>query len=157
MFHDFEDARQFVVDNDVRMADLKYTDLWGSWHHVTVPATQFTLALAEGGVGFDASSVGLKLLKAGDMVVVPDLSTGFMDPFCDASTLGFICSSKEADTRQDFPRDPRNIARRAEAYLREMGIADESRWGPEFEFYIFDSVAFENTVHRVGYRLESAE
>ena len=157
MFHDFDDARQFVVDNDVRMVDLKYTDLWGSWHHVTVPATQFTLALAEGGVGFDASSVGLKPLKAGDMVVVPDLSTGFMDPFCDASTLGFICSSKEADTRQDFPRDPRNIARRAEAYLREMGIADESRWGPEFEFYIFDSVAFENTVHRVGYRLESAE
>ncbi|MGD2206798.1 MAG: type I glutamate--ammonia ligase, partial [Anaerolineae bacterium] len=69
----------------------------------------------------------------------------------------FICSAKEADTRQDFPRDPRNIARRAEKRLQEIGIADGSQWGPEFEFYIFDSVAFENKVHSVGYRLESAE
>ncbi len=157
MFHTFDEAKQFVIDNDVKMVDLKYTDLWGRWHHVTVPASQFTPALLDEGVGFDASSVGLKPLKAGDMVVVPDLTTGFLDPFWEAPTLSFLCSAKEADTRQDFPRDPRNIARRAEAYLRELGIADESRWGPEFEFYIFSSVAFENEIHRVGYRLESAE
>ncbi len=157
MFDNFDQARHFIADNDVKMVDLKYSDLWGRWHHVTVPAIQFMPSLIEEGVGFDASSVGLKPLKAGDMVVVPDLSTGFLDPFWEASTLSFICSAKEADTRLDFPRDPRNIARRAEAFLREQGIADESRWGPEFEFYIFDSVAFENEVHRVGYRLESAE
>jgi glutamine synthetase len=157
MFHSFDETRHFVDEHDIKMVDLKYTDLWGRWHHVTVPATQFTPVLLEEGVGFDASSVGLKPLKAGDMVVVPDLSTGFVDPFWDAPTLSFLCSAKEADTRLDFPRDPRNIARRAEAYLREAGIADESRWGPEFEFYIFSSVAFENEVHRVGYRLESIE
>jgi glutamine synthetase len=157
MFHNFEEARHFVADHEIKMVDLKYADLWGRWHHVTVPSSQFTPALLEEGVGFDASSVGLKPLKAGDMVVVPDLSTGFVDPFWQAPTLSFICSAKEADTRLDFPRDPRNIARRAEAYLREVVIADESHWGPEFEFYIFDSVAFENEVHRVGYRLESAE
>jgi glutamine synthetase len=157
MFRDFDEAKRFAVDNGIKMVDLKYTDLWGRWHHVTVPVGQFTPSLLEEGVGFDASSVGLKPLKAGDMVVVPDLSTGFVDPFWEAPTLSFVCSAKEADTRQDFPRDPRNIARRAEAYLQEMGIADESRWGPEFEFYIFDSVAFENEVHRVGYRLESSE
>jgi glutamine synthetase len=118
MFHNFEEASRFVADHDIKMVDLKYTDLWGRWHHVTVPASQFTTALLEEGVGFDASSVGLKPLKAGDMVVVPDLSTGFVDPFWKAPTLSFICSAKEADTRLDFPRDPRNIARRAEAYLR---------------------------------------
>jgi glutamine synthetase len=157
MFATFDEAQRFVVDNAVKMVDLKYTDLWGRWHHVTLPASQFTPSRLEKGVGFDASSVGLKPVKAGDMVVVPALSTGFLDPFWDATTLSFICSAKEADTRQDFPRDPRNIARRAETYLQELGIADESRWGPEFEFYIFDSVAFENEVHRVGYRLESSE
>ncbi len=157
MFGDFEEALQFIQSNGVKTVDLKYTDLWGRWHHVTVPASGFTPSLVGGGVGFDASSVGLKPLKAGDMVVVPDLSTGFVDPFWNAKTLAFICSAQEADTRQDFPRDPRNIARRAESFLREAGLGDESLWGPEFEFYIFDSVAFENAVHRVSYRLESSE
>lgn len=157
MFSNFDQAQKFIADNAVKMVDLKYADLWGRWHHVTVPASQFTSRRVQDGVGFDASSVGLKPLKAGDMVVVPDLSTGFMDPFWDAPTLSFICSAKEADTRQDFPRDPRNIACRAEAYLQELDVADESRWGPEFEFYIFDSVAFENEIHHVGYRLESSE
>jgi glutamine synthetase len=157
MFHSFDEATQFVADRQIQMVDLKYTDLWGRWHHVTLPVSQFAPDLLEEGVGFDASSVGLKPLKAGDMVLVPDLSTGFVDPFWEAPTLSFLCSAKEADTRQDFPRDPRNIARRAEEYLREIGVADESRWGPEFEFYIFQSVAFENEAHRVGYRLESSE
>ena len=157
MFHSFDDAKQFVIDRQIQMVDLKYTDLWGRWHHVTLPVSQFAPDLLEVGVGFDASSVGLKPLKAGDMVLVPDLSTGFVDPFWEAPTLSFLCTAKEADTRQDFPRDPRNIARRAEEYLREIGVADESRWGPEFEFYIFQSVAFENEVHRVGYQLESSE
>ncbi|MFN2290748.1 MAG: glutamine synthetase beta-grasp domain-containing protein, partial [Anaerolineae bacterium] len=157
MFKSFVEAKQFVLDQGVRMVDLKYADLWGRWHHVTVPASQFTPLLLEEGVGFDASSVGLKPLKAGDMVIVPDLSTGFLDPFWEAPTLSFICSAREADTHLDFPRDPRNIARRAEGYLRELGIAEGSSWGPEYEFYVFDSVAFENEIHRVGYRLESSE
>jgi glutamine synthetase len=157
MFDSFVEAEQFVLDHDVCMVDLKYADLWGRWHHVTLTASQFTPLLLEEGVGFDASSVGLKPLKAGDMVIVPDLATGFMDPFWEAPTLSFICSAREADTHIDFPRDPRNIARRAEGYLQELGIADKSSWGPEYEFYVFDSVAFENEIHRVGYRLESSE
>jgi glutamine synthetase len=157
VFDTFDQAKAFVDDRDVCMVDLKYTDLWGRWHHVTVPASQFTPQLMEEGVGFDASSVGLKPLKAGDMVIVPDLSTGFLDPFWDATTVSFLCTAKEADTRLDFPRDPRNIARRAEAYLCEREIAEASCWGPEFEFYIFDSVAFENEIYRAGYRLESPE
>ena len=157
MFESFADTRQYLDEHNIRMVDLKYADLWGRWHHVTVPSNQFSPSLLEEGVGFDGSSVGLKPLKAGDMVIVPDLATGFMDPFWELPTLAFICSTQEADTKQDFTRDPRNIACRAEAFLRDTGLADESRWGPEFEFYILDSIAFENEVHRAGYRLECSE
>jgi glutamine synthetase len=124
---------------------------------LTVPASGFTQELMRDGVGFDGSSVGLKSVKAGDMVTVPDLSTAFIDPFWDVPTLSFIGYTLEADSKRIFFRDPRNIALRAEQYLKETGIADESRWGPEFEFYIFDTVAFENSINRSGYRVESAE
>ena len=98
MFNNFDEAKRFVVDNDVKMVDLKFCDLWGRWHHLTLPAGQFTPELLVDGVGFDASSVGLKPVKAGDMILVPDLSTGFMDPFWQVPTLSFICSAQEADS-----------------------------------------------------------
>ncbi len=157
MFNTLEEARDYVEQNDVQMIDLKFTDLWGRWHHLTIPQSQFTPTLMEAGVGFDGSAVGLKSVKAGDMVLVPDLSTGFADPFWDAPTLSFICTTLEADTKAVFPNDPRNIARRAEEHLIESGIADRSLWGPEFEFYVFDSVAYENEMNRAGYSVESSE
>jgi glutamine synthetase len=91
------------------------------------------------------------------MVLVPDLSTGFRDPFWEVPTLSFICGTLEADTHDIFANDPRNIALRAEAYLRSTGIADESRWGPEFEFYIFDDVEYESGVNRASYRINCRE
>jgi len=157
VFATFEEARRYVEQRNVQMIDLKFNDLWGRWHHLTIPQSQFTPALLEAGVGFDGSAVGLKSVKAGDMVLVPDLSTGFNDPFWDVPTLSFICSTLEADTKAVFPNDPRNIARRAEDYLVESNIADRSQWGPEFEFYIFDSVAYENEMNRSGYSVESGE
>jgi glutamine synthetase len=157
MFSSFEEALSFIESNSIEMVDLKFCDLWGRWHHVTIPAGRFTPDLIAGGVGFDGSSVGFKTVSAGDMVMVPDLATGFMDPFWDAPTLSFICATLEADTRQLFPYDPRNIARRAEEYLVASGIADASRWGPEFEFYLFDGVSYENGMNVASYRVESAE
>ena len=157
MFQEFAQARDYVDEHDVKMIDLKFTDLWGRLHHLTVPASQFTPTLMEAGIGFDGSSVGLRNVKAGDMVLVPDLSTGFMDPFWDVPTLSFLCITLEADTHIIFDNDPRNIALKAANYLRETGIADESLWGPEFEFYVFDEVAYECGVNRSGYRLESSE
>jgi glutamine synthetase len=91
------------------------------------------------------------------MVMVPDLEAGFVDPFWEVSTLSFICATLEADTRHLFPYDPRNIARRAEEHLRHSGVADSSRWGPEFEFYLFDGVSYENGMNVASYRVESAE
>ena len=157
MFEIFDQAAQYVVEHNIQMIDLKFCDLWGRWHHLTVPASQFVPDIMECGIGFDGSAVGLKSVKAGDMVLVPDLSTGFIDPFWDAPTLSFICVTLEADTHQVFTNDPRNIAIRSEAYMRASGIADRSLWGPEFEFYIFDNVAFDSGVNHASYRLDSNE
>lgn len=157
MFATFQEARQFVEEQKIEMIDLKFSDLWGRWRHLTIPCDQFTPALMADGVGFDGSSVGLKSVKAGDMVLVPDLSTAFIDPFWEIPTLSFICNTLEADTKADFPNDPRNIARRAEIYLIQSGVADRSLWGPEFEFYVFDSVSYENAINHAGYSVESGE
>lgn len=153
----FEEARQRIRTEQIRMVDLKFSDLWGRWHHVTIPARQFTAQLMRDGVGFDGSSVGLKSVKSGDMVLLPDLATGFIDPFCADATLSFICSAYEADTKAPFAFDPRNVVMRAEEYLRSTGIADESIWGPEYEFYVFDSVSIENGVNVGAYRVDSSE
>jgi glutamine synthetase len=139
------------------MVDLKFSDLWGRWHHVTIPRSEFNEELMSAGVGFDGSSVGLKSVKSGDMVLVPDLATGFIDPFWEVPTLSFICNTLEADTKNLFGRDPRQIARCAEQYMLQTHIADQSRWGPEFEFYIFDRIHFENGVNMASYRVDSAE
>lgn len=157
MFQTVEQARWHISEQHIEMVDLKFCDLWGRWHHLTLPASQFSPAIMEEGIGFDGSAVGLKNVKAGDMVLVPDLSTGVNDPFWEVPTLSFICTTLEADTHRIFTNDPRNIAIRAEAFLRETGIADESRWGPEYEFYVFDDVAYDSGVNFAGYRLDSKE
>jgi glutamine synthetase len=157
MFQTFEQARRYIEEYNVQMVDFKFCDLWGRWHHLTIPASQFLPELMEAGVGFDGSSVGLKSVKAGDMVLVPDLKTAVMDPFWEETTISFICITLEADTHQVFTNEPRNIAIRAEAYLRDTGLADRSLWGPEYEFYVFDEVAFEYGVNRASYRLECKE
>ncbi|MEJ2216699.1 MAG: type I glutamate--ammonia ligase [Gemmatimonadota bacterium] len=157
MFETYDDVRRFIADADIEMIDLRYTDPWGRWHNVTFPAARFTPALLEDGVGFDGSAVGLRGIESGDMVLVPDLTTGSRDPFAEVATLGFLCTTLESEQRQPFSDDPRNVARRAEEYLRESGIATESRWGPEFEFFVFDAAYFENEVNRSSFRIESRE
>lgn len=157
MFQDFSAAAAFVRERGIRMIDLKFSDLWGRWHHVTLSASEFTPGLMASGVGFDGSSVGLRSVKSGDMALIPDLATGAVDPFWEAPTLSFICSVVDATAKTPYFRDPRVIACRAEAYMRDSGIADVSYWGPEFEFYVFDSVAFENRVNMASYRVDSVE
>lgn len=157
MFESIDQAAEYVKEQGVQMIDLKFCDLWGRWHHLTVPASQFDHDLFAQGIGFDGSAVGLKSVKAGDMVLIPDLNTGFIDPFWEMLTLSFICTTLEADTHNIFENDPRNIAIRAEKWIRESNIADQSLWGPEYEFYVFDDVAFDNAVNHAGYRLDSNE
>src|SRR5512133_3783501 len=107
MFKTFSEAQSFIKDHDVQMIDLKFCDLWGRWHHVTLSAGIFEPGLMEAGVGFDGSSVGLKSVKSGDMALIPDLSTGVLDPYWEVPTLSFICYIVEAISKKRFFRDPR--------------------------------------------------
>jgi glutamine synthetase len=156
-FANLTDVQSFVRDQGIQMVDLRFCGLWGQWHHVSLPAVRLGPTVLERGIGFDGSALGIKSVKAGDMTLVPDLTTGFMDPWTAVPTLAFICQAFEAGTREPSPYDPRLIARRAEQILAESGVADRSMWGPEFEFYLFDSVAIENGLHVASYRIESAE
>jgi glutamine synthetase len=157
MFQDIEQVQQYLSENKIYAVDLKYCDLLGRWHHITIPSSKFGPDLLVQGIGFDGSSVGLKSVKAGDMVIVPDLATGFEDPFWDFPTLSFICEILSADTRESYDNDPRNIAKKAEKFMQKNSIATESCWGPEFEFYVFDEVMYENQMHHAGYKLNSYE
>jgi glutamine synthetase len=158
MFTDLQQVERFIRERDIKMVDLKFCNLFGGWHHISLPAGHATVQVLEEGIGFDSSSTpGFKELQAGDMCLWPDLATAFLDPFWEVPTLSFICNIAEADTRQLFYRDPRVIARKAEAYLISTGIADRSLWGPEFEFYVFDAVLHQDASNESSYRLEAPE
>ena len=138
--------------------DLQFTNLFGGWHHITLPISQLTERTFREGVAFDGSSIpGFKRQESGDMVLVPDPNTALPDPFWSTKTLSFICSICEADTLEPYAGDPRSISLRAESYMRELGIADQSFWAPEFEFYIFDRVSYANDVNFASYRIDSEE
>jgi len=157
MFDSFDDVLGFVRDRSIAMVDMKFCDLWGRWRHVTLPAGRLSTGTLESGVGFDGSSLGLKPVSSGDLVLVPDLASGFLDPFWEVPTLSFLCTSLEADTREPFADDPRTLAARAESHLASSGVGDRSLWGPEFEFYVFDGISYENGMNVAAYRVESAE
>jgi glutamine synthetase len=157
MFQTLDEAAAFIRHKSVAMVDLKFCDLWGRWRHVTLPAARFNPALLETGVGFDGSSLGLSAVKSGDLVLVPELATAFLDPFWDVPTISFLCATLEADSHQPYPHDPRTLATRAEEFLRTSGVGDASLWGPEFELYLFDGVSYENAMNVAAYRVESRE
>lgn len=140
------------------MADLKFVDVPGLWQHFHVPIAQLSPQGLMEGLGFDGSSIrGFQAIHESDMLVVPDLSTAFIDPFYQHPTLSLICAVKDPVSGHAYGRDPRHIAQRAEAYLRSTGIAQESYWGPEAEFFIFDSARFDQDQHSGYYFIDSDE
>ncbi len=158
MFTDLKGVMDFIQKEKVRMIDLKFTDLFGRWHHVTIPGRGLDEALFTEGVAFDASRTpGFKKLESGDMVLIPDPKTAFMDPFWEHPTLSLICNACEADTKEPYHRDPRHVAQKAEDHLRHSEIADRSLWAPEFEWYIFDKVAYKNDINLSSYVIDSEE
>ncbi len=149
---------QYAEDQQVEMVDLKFCDLFGRWHHLTIPVSQFDESVFTKGLAFDGSSIpGFKKLEAGDMVMIPDTETMLIDVFWEMRTLSFICSAYEADSQDLFKKDPRNIAFRAEQFLKQTGIADRSMWSPEFEFYIFDHIEYVSDINYSGYQIDSEE
>lgn len=147
-----------IKDNNIEMIDLKFVDLLGQWHHLTVPAKQTGEETFNKGIPFDGSSTpGFKSIEAGDMVLLPDPETAIADPFWEVNTLSLICEAAEVDTKEPFHKDPRGIAKRAERFLKETGIADESHWSPELEFYIFDSINYQSDINLAQYHVDSLE
>lgn len=157
MFDNFKNADEFIRKNLIKMIDLKFCDIWGKWHHVTISSEEFTENLMTHGIGFDGSSVGFLSVHSGDMALIPDLSTGFIDYFWDEPTMSFICDTVIADTKELYGEEPREISRKAENYLISTGFADQSIWGPEFEFYIFNTASYKNSINETYYQIESEE
>ena len=142
----------------IKQIDLKFTDLFGRWHHITVPPSQVGEKLFTNGVGFDGSNFsGMSSVEKGDLALVPELETAYLDPFREEPAISFICRIVEADSKEPFSRDPRSISRKAEAYLKKTGIADVSMWGPEFEYYVFEDVRVKNSNKTCSYEVIPAE
>ncbi len=153
-----ENINKLVKDHSIEFVDLRFVDARGVQHHVTFPANIIEPALFEDGKMFDGSSIsGWKGINESDMILLPDASTAFLDPFYADPTLVLICDVLDPATMQGYSRCPRGIAKRAEAFLKASGIADQAFFGPEPEFFIFDGVRFANDMGKVMYEVFSDE
>ncbi|MBI4574872.1 MAG: type I glutamate--ammonia ligase [Planctomycetes bacterium] len=145
-------------ERDVKVVDLRFMDLPGSWQHFSVPVGELTREVFEEGLGFDGSSLrGWQAINESDMLVVPDPTTAFIDPFLEVTTLTLTCNVQDPITREDYSRDPRNVARKAENYLKSTGLAETAYFGPEAEFFIFDDIRFDQNAHEGFYHIDSVE
>ncbi len=128
-------------EREVKAVDLRFMDFPGLWKHFTIPAEVLTEDIFEDGLGFDGSSIrGWKAINESDMLLVPQPDTLFIDPFCQDITLTMICNIHDPLTKEDYTRDPRNVARKAVNYMKSTGIADAAHFGPSLEFFVFDDV-----------------
>jgi glutamine synthetase len=151
-------ALKIAEENRAKMVDFKFVDFLGVWQHFSVPLKELDENSFEDGFGFDGSSIrGWQPIHASDMVIIPDPATAVMDPFMSEPTLSLICNIVDPITREPYTRDPRYIAKKAEAYLVSTGLADKAYFGPEAEFFIFDHIAFDQGVNSGFYRIDSEE
>jgi glutamine synthetase len=153
-----KDVIQLAKKSEVRIIDLRFVDLPGTWQHFSIPVEEFTEGLFTDGIGFDGSSIrGFQRIHESDMLLIPDAQSAFIDPVLDVKTLDVICDVVDPVTRRPYTRDPRFIAKKAEAYLPTTGVADVSFWGPEIEFYIFNSLRFDQAPNYGFYYIDSDE
>jgi len=149
---------EFARQQDAKIVDLRFTDIPGLWHHVSYPIAQLTEASFSEGFGIDGSSIrGWAAIHESDMLLIPDPDTYIVDPFTDVPTLVMICDVVDPVTKQPYDRDPRCIARKAEAYLGASAIADTAYFGAEAEFFIFDNVRFDQREQYSFYYIDAEE
>ncbi len=155
---DLEKLKQLIIENEIRFIDLKYSDIFGRWYHNTFPVRRLEQVMKDG-IPFDGSSIpgGMKSVEAGDMIMMPDIKSAFIDPFSEIPTVNMICTICDADTRIGVMKDPRSVAQRAHDYMVSTGIADESLWIPELEYYIFDEAEFFSEKFSSGFSFTSAQ
>ncbi len=153
-----KEVLEFAKKNGTVMVDLKFLDFLGTWQHFSVPIHQLEEGSFEDGFGFDGSSIrGWQPIHASDMLVVPDASTAVVDPFMRHPTLSLICDIHDPITKEPYSRDPRFVAKKAEAYLKSTKIADTCYFGPEAEFFVFDDVRYDQQANGGFYRVDSNE
>lgn len=158
------DVMKMVKDKDIQIIDLKFNDLPGLWQHFSIPASELremddiTRSIWVDGIGFDGSSIrGFQKIQESDMILIPDPSSAVVDPICEVPTLSLICDIYDPLSRKPYTRDPRYIAKKAEKYLKDSGIADEVYFGPEAEFFLFNDVRFDQTENSGYYFIDSDE
>jgi len=145
-------------EKEVKAVDFRFADFLGAWQHFTIPVGKLAEDTFEDGLGFDGSSIrGWQAVNESDMLLVPVPDSAFVDPFTQTPTLVMVCNVQDPITREDYSRDPRNVARKAVNYLKSTGIADTCFIGPEAEFFVFDDVRFDQNAHEAYFHLESAE
>ena len=145
-------------EKDVKAVDLRFMDFPGIWQHFTIPANKLDEDVFEDGLGFDGSSIrGWQAINESDMILVPQPDTAVLDPFTTLPTIAMICNIQDPITREDYSRDPRNVARKAVNYLKSTGIADTCFIGPEAEFFIFDDIRFDQRANEGYYHIDSIE
>jgi len=158
MFKNAAEAIKYIKDNEVEFVDVRFMDLPGVMQHFNIPAKAFNDSVFEDGLMFDGSSIrGFQAIHESDMKLVPDVTTAFIDPFREAKTLAMNFSIRDPFTNEPYSRDPRNVAAKAEAYLKASGIADTVYFGPEAEFYIFDDVRYDNQPQGSFFKIDSIE
>jgi len=159
MFSTLNEAREFCTKNQIKMIDFKMVDIHGRWRHVTIPAERLDEDTMKYGIGFDGSNYGYAPVEKSDMIFIPDLTSAHVDPFVDIPTLSMIGNVYviHPDKHVPFDQYPRNVALRAEEYLRESKIADSMIIGPEFEFHVLDHVSYECKPHRVAFELDTEQ
>lgn len=158
MFKTQDDLLKFIKDEGVEMVDVRFVDLPGIEQHFTVPISSFDESVFENGLSFDGSSIrGFQAINESDMSLFPDVTTAYIDPFRVAKTLVLSFFIHDPITGEAYSRDPRNIARKAQAYLASTGIADTAYFAPEAEFYIFDSVRYATSANESFYHIDSVE
>lgn len=152
------DVLNLVKKEGIKVIDLRFMDFPGLWQHFSIPAKQLDESTFKEGLGFDGSSIrGWQAINESDMLVMPVADTAFIDPFTEHKTLVLICNIADPITGQDYTRDPRNIAKKVEKYLKSTGIGDVAYIGPELEFFIFDDIRFDQTANSGYYYIDSAE
>ncbi len=153
-----KDVIDLVKEKEARVVDVRFTDIFGQMQHFSLPASALDEEKFEEGFAFDGSSIrGFKAINESDMLLIADPNTAFIDPFFEVTTLVLICDIIDPITREVYNRDPRQIAKKAEAYLKSTGIADTAFFGPEAEFYVFNDIRYDQTSHSGYYYIDSDE
>ncbi|MGH7628242.1 MAG: type I glutamate--ammonia ligase, partial [Gemmatimonadales bacterium] len=156
--HDVRAVLDLIKQRNVQVVDVKFCDLPGTWQHFSIPAATLNEEMVKEGLGFDGSSIrGFQTIDESDMLLMPDLATAFVDPVLSVPTLSLICDVYDPVTLEPYSRDPRFVAFKAEEYLKTTGVATTSYWGPEAEFFIFNSVRFDQNAFEGYYHIDSEE